>query len=695
MPYSKKLTDRQIAFIKKKQEEQRLNEQSIKDMETLVDLGGKLNKLQQKRFNEYEKELVTVERLGFVKQETGSLEKRLIKQAQSLNKIKSKAANLAKSQLDVIKKQLDEGRITEDVFKSQAGVINELASGTASVAEVQKAIADLGEDVTQSMREYLDTQLQIAKASELNKGLLEAADDLTGGMVSKAKEFVEAMKENPMLVLLTVATTLLKSFSDSIDKIGEKFGAIGVRDFSQDLMTADAELIRLGYDAGTAGDMANILSTEFGIIFKDAAKLAPQIANMAKALGLSTDEGAKVIGLFQTMSNLSTEGAIQLAKQTEMLAISEGVAPAAVMKDIAGSSEIIAKFTDKGGKNIGIAAIQARKLGTDLSTVAGIMEGLLDFQSSIEAEMEASVLIGRQLNFQRARELALNNDISGAMSEVISQLGSEEEFGRLNLIQRKALAQSIGVGVDELAKFVSNQGKATSLADQLSKQKGFEELVGPEALSQLTQLIGNLKSIAATIIRVVGPPLNFLVSVFANIAKGVSMATNFLTEHKAVALSLAAVLGVMGRKMLANAILSAWSGATKMFSMAPPFGAIAGIALAGGMIASIYQALSKAKSVQLAEGGIAKATPGGISAIIGEGGQDELVTPLNKVGNLVEVDTTPIANEVAGMQSKINETNNRIDRLITNMEGYFGFGGTANKAIGKETTSAIRLAQGI
>ena len=38
------------------------------------------------------------------------------------------------------------------------------------------------------------------------------------------------------------------------------------------------------------------------------------------------------------------------------------------MKDIAGSSETIANFTKDGGKNIGDAAVQARRLGVSLDT---------------------------------------------------------------------------------------------------------------------------------------------------------------------------------------------------------------------------------------------------------------------------------------------------------------------------------------
>ena len=107
----------------------------------------------------------------------------------------------------------------------------------------------------------------------------------------------------------------------------------------------------------------------------------------------------------------------------------------------------------------------------------------MDFENSIAKEVEASVLIGRQLNLQKAREAALTGDISSAMKEVVKQVGSEEEFNKLNLIQRKALADSIGVSVSEMGKLVGETGKLDgSLGD------GFRDLLGEEALSSVLKL---------------------------------------------------------------------------------------------------------------------------------------------------------------------------------------------------------------
>ena len=133
-----------------------------------------------------------------------------------------------------------------------------------------------------------------------------------------------------------------------------------------------------------------------------------------------------------------------------------GVSPALVMKDLASNAEFFAQFAKDGGGNIIQAGIAARKLGLEMSAVAGISESLLDFETSIESQMEASLLLGRQINLDRARQLALAGDQEGVMQEILKQVGGEAEFNKMNVIQRKALAQSVGVNVEQLSRLVRN-----------------------------------------------------------------------------------------------------------------------------------------------------------------------------------------------------------------------------------------------
>ena len=204
---------------------------------------------------------------------------------------------------------------------------------------------------------------------------------------------------------------------------------------------------------------------------------------LAHNLGLSGDEAASVINQFGRLQGLSNETALNTAAATKELAIASGVAPAQVMKDIAKNGEAFALFSKDGGKNMGEAAIQAAKLGSDLGTASKMSENLLDYNSSIEKEMNASVLLGRDLNLGKARELAYAGDIAGAQREALQAAGGIEEFNKMDYYQKKAVADALGVQVSELQQMSANMEHANTATGQLegmfsSMNEGAEALAG-------------------------------------------------------------------------------------------------------------------------------------------------------------------------------------------------------------------------
>ena len=128
----------------------------------------------------------------------------------------------------------------------------------------------------------------------------------------------------------------------------------------------------------------NALTREFGIGFNEARELSSEVLDLSKGLGVSVEEGANLIGVLRTTAGLTTKQAANLSKQVTLLSAANDVAPQAVLQDIASSTEDIAGFTDSTGENIARAAIQARKLGLNLSDVASSARKMLDFESALE-----------------------------------------------------------------------------------------------------------------------------------------------------------------------------------------------------------------------------------------------------------------------------------------------------------------------
>ena len=569
----------------------------------------------------------------------------LIKSGDKSQTIESRIADLQSKQKDIIK---EKARINDRNEKFKRG---ERVSARNKLKVDEKA---------------LDTQLtrlQIQKS--VNDGLTEA-DKLTGNIGQSIVEFVK----NP----LAAAVAILLTFNATQESIGKQFGAIGVKEFRRDLAGANAQFTQIGLGADEAQSTISNLANEFGISVSESAKLSENVSRLAVSTGASLDDTTKLIGVFTQTQNLTGEQAANLLASTTALANANNVAPDKILGDVAQNTEFFAQFAEEGGENILRAAVQARKLGINLQSVEKITSGLLDFQSSLNAENEASVLIGRRLNFQKARELALSNDVEGATRAVVEQLGSAEEFNRLNAIQRKALADAAGVEVGELAKIVNKEKEALTLAGALSKQQ--IQPIPEEVLTQTAQLIGSLQSIGITLAETVGPPLNLIVSAFAFLAEGLNIVNGFIQDNIELSTGLAVVIGGLIALKKKEAIVdfgkASASAVKKAFEGGPkgPLGiglsiaaALAGVALIGRLKASTMD-----DGIIGPEGETIVSGPKGTNVLNPE---DSMIVGTNLFGGTGGGGQASNVEQARAM-AKQSET---LNRILTTLDGAFGDGG--------------------
>ena len=416
------------------------------------------------------------------------------------------------------------GKVADLAKKINAGEID-IVKSKRMIADIDAKLLKFTGKKHKGLRQSLKAQKGMLvtnqsglKSQARSNELMGVADKLTGGMAGKAKGFLKnARKMGPAMLAVGLAVGLvagtfkllmksLKFVSKMTDALGKSFGVVGSRskEFRDNMQEASVDVISLGKGTADVIALTGNLADNFGISFMRASTLNDKILDSGVAMGLSTQEAGNLFGILMSIGQLTADQAEHLAESTYQLAVANDVNPATVMRDMADSAEMIAKFGAQNVKELTKAAIQARKLGLTLKTVDKISDSMLNFQSSIQAEMEASVVIGRQLNFQEARRLFNMGKTSKAMGIVLKQLGGEQKFNKLSIIQRKILAKSIGVEATELAKLVRNQGKS------IQAQKTFNDLLGEDGMSALTSLINKIKEIGSNLLLNLGGPLEKL-----------------------------------------------------------------------------------------------------------------------------------------------------------------------------------------
>ena len=112
-----------------------------------------------------------------------------------------------------------------------------------------------------------------------------------------------------------------------------------------------------------------------------------------------------------------------------------------------------AKYPEKLTKSLLIT----KALGLDLKKVDQIAGSLLDFESTIQNQLEAQLITGKEINLSKAMQLSLDNKTGELAVELSKQLGTSGEYLQMNRIAAESYAKTFGMTRDELGEMLKQQ----------------------------------------------------------------------------------------------------------------------------------------------------------------------------------------------------------------------------------------------
>jgi hypothetical protein len=180
-------------------------------------------------------------------------------------------------------------------------------------------------------------------------------------------------------------------------------------------------------------------------------------------------------------------------------AVSQGV----ILKDVAKASAAIKASLGSNPKALADAASQAKLLATDLNGLNQMASSLLDFESSIEAELEAQLLTGNQLNLSKARELALKDDLVGVGKEIFKNTVDIEKFGEMGRLGQEAQAKALGISRDQLAQIAFQTALNNGMTDEAAAKAAnvnAEDMKRITAMENFTMAINKVMSFFAPLL---------------------------------------------------------------------------------------------------------------------------------------------------------------------------------------------------
>jgi hypothetical protein len=270
------------------------------------------------------------------------------------------------------------------------------------------------------------------------------------------------------LGLILVAVEAVKALVDAMFEADKR-----VTDLSRNLQISKEEARGIdGYFKSIKGS----LETQYNLtknIYQAQAELSELSAasvlfsketldaqtQLTKEYSLQAQDAANLNKIFTTNDELATDAldtaaktTSQFFKQTKVLMSERKLLEQASKV----SGQLLVSF--KGStKELINAVAKANLLGITLEQAKNISMSMLNFEESISSELEAELLTGKNLNFERARSLSLQGKFVEAAEEAVKQVGTLERFQNMNVIAQQAIAKAAGLTVDELSDALVQQ----------------------------------------------------------------------------------------------------------------------------------------------------------------------------------------------------------------------------------------------
>ena len=423
--------------------------------------------------------------------------------------INEKSLKQAKDRIASQKRILKNSQLNLGVFSKEGmevkSTIDKLQEYEKGLAGVLKTNEEINKQLGFAPQAAAGLDKALQKAGIPSLGIASALDDVRkNGQLAAAQgkkigkdfkpgvEFTKGIGRNlksaftSANILQGTVVALVKAFSTSQNAIGglakglgmsaneaasmrQNFGDIARNSDSINVNTMSLQQSQLAVGQALSSN-AQLNRADLETMTDIVAKTGLQHSELVGIEKLSLSQGKSLD------KNLkSTLGGAQAFAAQNKLVVSNN----AILKEVNNSSASLKLNLGGSTEALGKAVVQAKKFGINLQQAESIASGLLDFESSIQNELEAELLTGKNLNLERARGLALNGKATEAAAEVLSQVGSTTEFMNMNVIAQEKMAAAVNMTREELS---------ASLIDREAMAK-MSEVEGKTALEKYNNLV--------------------------------------------------------------------------------------------------------------------------------------------------------------------------------------------------------------
>jgi hypothetical protein len=411
---------------------------------------------------------------------------------------------------DEINDKLDKRLDKEKEFQKSLGI-------TGKLAGVLGKIPFFGQGASEALK---DTEKEIRALNRAGKPIPNRFQTM-GMMVKKLKGSIKESLTDPLVLGTALGGLLVKGFLDA-DKatvglqknlsLSSDDAAKLNRDFSATALSSDSLVVNSRNMAASV----SVIQDKMGSIGKISAESAETFARLSKAAGVAEDAAAGLVVQSEAFGKNSDETYLSTLQTTQQVSqqYKTQVNQKAVLTEVGKASAYTLVQFRGSTQALTEAVAKSKALGLSLESVSKISSGLLNFQQSIEDELSAELLTGKQLNLEQARYYALTNQQSKLMDELNSQIGTFSDFSNMNVVQQEAYSKALGMSSNELSEMLFKQEYRGKTEQDIANIADEDLRKRVEALSIQDKFQAATEKLSATFADfVAGPVGSFLTSI--------------------------------------------------------------------------------------------------------------------------------------------------------------------------------------
>ena len=414
----------------------------------------------------------------------------------------------------LISAQLQVNKLIKEEQDSRDGIYTSLLEGiglrtkATTLEKAQAKLAKVIKDTKSSEQEKKDAQEAVkllGQTKKLEEELVEDFEGLFPGLVAGVKGLQKGFKVLNMIVskgplfliptLLIGALAVLVSLVKEANSLSQEFGGgvkanikISAELKKQTLLAKQfalsAEQVRSSFDA---------IANTFGDVSVASAQFAVDLARVSRNTGVSAENVANLVSLFNPLTNNSRQLSLDLVESVSALAQAQGVASGVLIDELASNADLFASFIGKGERNLIKAAAAAKKVGVEFGGIVELGDGLLDITERINKEQTLSTILGKQISLERFTALNAAGDTVAAQEELARLLRNTAD---LSPQLRRLFASELGLGVADIQRLTGLRSGGMPMAsvgggnDVVSINKaGFEQMT--RAINKTTTAVEN------------------------------------------------------------------------------------------------------------------------------------------------------------------------------------------------------------